>query len=138
MSSGLVCDAVGKRLVISFFYTGSRRIVEPHVLGYDHGGDLTLYAWQVSGCNGQSWRNFHFDKMHGIALTGAHFSDVRRGFNPNDWALTQVICCVSQQAGACWPEPRGLSVRRGACAACRRPSFSQHPARHADSSLSPS
>lgn len=136
MGRELIFDAIGKRSVISFFYGGSRRIAEPHVLGYDHGGDLTLYAWQLSGCNGQSWRNFHFDKMHGIALTGAQFSNVRRGFNPDDWALTQIVCCVSKHGAVCWPDPSGSSVTRGACAACQRAHLSKQLGRHPESRLS--
>jgi predicted DNA-binding transcriptional regulator YafY len=92
MSKELICDAIAKRLAISFLYKGSQRTVEPHTLGYDRSGDLTLSAWQVSGGSGQGWRDFHIDKMRGIALTATQFSGARPGYNRNDSTLAQIIC----------------------------------------------
>lgn len=92
MSRELICGAIAKQSVISFSYTGSQRTAEPHILGYDRSGDLTLSAWQLSGGSGQGWRDFHFDKMRGVALTGAQFSCARPGYNPNDSTLTRIIC----------------------------------------------
>jgi len=120
MGKQFIYDAIGARSIISFLYTGSRRIVEPHVLGYDHGGELTLYAWQPTGCNGQNWRNFHYHKIHGIALTGGYFSNARPGFDPHNWDLTEIVCCVSRPGAVCWPDPRGASLERRRCEACER------------------
>lgn len=92
MSEEIVCDAIGKRLTLSFVYSGSQRTVEPHILGYDRGGDLTLSAWQVSGGSGQGWRDFHFVKMTAIVATGTCFSAPRPGYNPNDSTLSRIIC----------------------------------------------
>jgi hypothetical protein len=121
MSAQRISDAIGNRSLLSFFYTGCRQIVEPHILGYDHAGDLTLYAWQVSGSNEQSWRSLHVDKMHGIALTGIQFSDVRPGFHAIKWSLTQIVCCVSQNETACCSTARVMSVERGVCPSCEHP-----------------
>lgn len=92
MSKELICDAITKRSAISFLYTGSQRTVEPHILGYDRGGDLTLSAWQISGGSGQGWRDFHFSKISGVALTGTQFSGPRPGYNPNDSTLSRIVC----------------------------------------------
>ena len=92
MSRELICGAIANRSVISFSYTGSQRTAEPHILGYDRSGDLTISAWQLSGGSGQGWRDFHFDKMRDIALTEIQFSGARPGYNPNDPTLAQIIC----------------------------------------------
>jgi predicted DNA-binding transcriptional regulator YafY len=92
MSNEAICNAIAKRLVISFNYTGKPRTVEPHTLGYDRDGDLTLSAWQLSGGSGTGWRDFHFKKISGFALTGSQFPGARPGYNPNDSTLTRIIC----------------------------------------------
>lgn len=92
MSKEAICDAIGKRSTLSFMYSGSQRTVEPHILGYDRGGDLTLSAWQVSGGSGQGWRDFHLAKMTAIVATGTQFSDSRPGYNPNDTTLDRIVC----------------------------------------------
>jgi hypothetical protein len=91
MSNETICDAIAKRLVISFNYTGKQRTVEPHTLGYDRAGDLTLCAWQLSGGSGPGWRDFHYKKMSGIELTGAQFPGSRPGYNPDDSTLVRIV-----------------------------------------------
>ncbi len=92
MSKDLICDAIGKRTEISFVYSGSLRTAEPHILGYDRAGELTLSAWQMTGGTGTGWRDFHVRKLSSITSTGMYFSDPRPGYNPNDTTLSQIIC----------------------------------------------
>lgn len=92
MSKELICEAIAKRSCISFFYTGSQRTAEPHIVGYDHAGDVTLSAWQISGGSGEGWRDFHVSKISGIALIGTPFSGPRPGYNPQDSTLSRIIC----------------------------------------------
>jgi predicted DNA-binding transcriptional regulator YafY len=91
MSRDILCDAIGKRCQIAISYSGSQRVVEPHLLGYSSKGALMLSAWQVSGGSGQGWRDFFVDKIASVALTQTNF-DARPGYNPNDPAMTQIIC----------------------------------------------
>lgn len=92
MLEGVICDAIARKAVLSFRYKGAIRRVEPHTLGYDSDGDLTLSAWQLSGGSGQDWRDFHVSKLSGLATTGENFAGPRRGYNPNDSTLTRVVC----------------------------------------------
>lgn len=87
-----ICEAISKRYILVFYYNGSRRIVEPHLLGYDSDGDLTLSSWQLTGGSGEGWRDFHVDKLSGLATTGATFSGSRPGYNPNDSTLERIVC----------------------------------------------
>ncbi|MEP1931300.1 MAG: WYL domain-containing protein [Roseibium sp.] len=65
-----LCEAIKNRQVVSFTYEHRVRTVEPHLVGYDGDGDLTLSAWQLSGGSGVGWRDFHVSKLTGLATTG--------------------------------------------------------------------
>lgn len=87
-----ICNAISELHVISFWYDGRQRTVEPHLLGVDSDGDVTLSAWQLSGGSGEGWRDFHTDKLSELAITGQIFSGPRLGYNPNDRTLDRIIC----------------------------------------------
>ena len=87
-----ICDAISELHVISFWYAARQRIVGPHLLGVDSDGDTTLSAWQLSGGSGVGWRDFHTNKLSGLATTGQSFSGPRPGYNPNDQTLDRIIC----------------------------------------------
>lgn len=87
-----ICTAIANRSVIEFQYKGQSRTVEPHLLGVDSDGDVTLSAWQLSGGSGQGFRDFHVSKLSGPSTTGATFSGPRPGYNPNDSTLVRIIC----------------------------------------------
>lgn len=86
-----ICAAIKDRKVISFRYSGTIRTVEPHLLGYDSDGDLTLSAWQLSG-TGKGWRDFHVSKLSELSTTGQSFSGPREGYNPLDSTLSKIVC----------------------------------------------
>jgi len=87
-----ICQAIENRSVISFIYDGRRRTVEPHTLGYDKEGDLTLTGWQLSGGSGVGWRDFHVAKLSALSTTGVNFERPRPGYNPNDSTLSRIVC----------------------------------------------
>lgn len=87
-----ICRAIAERKTLTFFYRGSRREVEPHLVGYDSSGDLTLSAWQLSGGSGQDWRDFHVSSLSALSITDRSFSGPRPGYNPNDKTLTRIVC----------------------------------------------
>lgn len=87
-----ICDAIRDRRVINFYYKGRTRTVEPHLVGYDRDGDLTLSAWQLSGGSGQGWRDFHVSKLSGLSITQQTFVGARSGYNPRDSTLQRIVC----------------------------------------------
>jgi predicted DNA-binding transcriptional regulator YafY len=93
MQSNLVCAAIRDRKVLQLTYSGQVRRVEPHLVGYDADGDLTLHAWQLSGTR-PGWRNFHLSKATELATIADNFSGVREGYNPSEWARRRVLCQV--------------------------------------------
>lgn len=89
-----VCRAIQNRQVIKFLYDGAWRTVEPHQLGLDHDGDLTLSAWQLSGGSGVDWRDFHIANVSGLTTAGQNFSGPRPGYNPHNSKMSRVLCSV--------------------------------------------
>lgn len=85
--------AIGERRLVSFTYKGAVRTAEPHLLGYDRSGDLTLSAWQTSGPR-PGWRDFHVAKMIGLSIAGQTFARPRPGYNPMDTTLARVIARI--------------------------------------------
>ncbi|MBX7501358.1 WYL domain-containing protein [Qipengyuania sp. YG27] len=87
-----ICDAIRDRKIISFYYKGRTRVAEPHLVGYDRDGDLTLSAWQLSGGSGQGFRDFHINIMSNLTIMPQSFSGARPNYNPNDSTLGRILC----------------------------------------------
>lgn len=92
MSQDTICKAIREQKLLSFMYSGRRREVEPHLLGYDSDGDLTLSAWQLEGGSGQGWRDFHVSKLSGLTIGLTGFAGARPGYNPNDETIARIVC----------------------------------------------
>lgn len=92
MSQYQLCDAIRQRRVVRFIYKGVARTAEPHTVGYDRDGDLTLCAWQLSGGSGQGFRDFHVAKLSGLSITDQCFARPRPKYNPNDRTLSRIVC----------------------------------------------
>lgn len=89
-----ICDAIKGMKVIEFRYKGAWRSVEPHALGINARGKLTLCAWQLTGGSGADWRDFHFDLIGDVVVTNEEFDGPRPGYNPCDKTLVSVICSI--------------------------------------------
>ena len=86
------CEAIRDQLLVEFLYKGSIRRVEPHAVGYDTKGHLTLSGWQLSGGSGQDWRDFHLSLVSQVVVLTQRFAGPREGYNRNDKTLTRVVC----------------------------------------------
>lgn len=94
IGSGELCQAIANKRIVTFWYEGRMRTVEPHLVGYDSDGDLTLSAWQLSGGSGTGWRDFHVSKLSSLATTGQTFLGPRLGYNPRDETIDRVVCRI--------------------------------------------
>jgi len=86
------CDAIRDRRIITFRYKGTVRTAEPHLVGYNSDGDLTLSAWQLSGGSGQGFRDYHVKKVSGLTISKQSFVGPRPDYNPVDKTLPRIIC----------------------------------------------
>ncbi len=91
MSQQTICAAIRDKKCLRFRYKNEVRVVEPHLLGYDSDGDLTLSAWQVSGTR-PDWRDFHVAKISGLTTTEQNVLKPRQGYNPRDETIDRVVC----------------------------------------------
>lgn len=88
----IICEYIKNKSVISFTYKGTIRVVEPHLLGYDSNGDLTLSAWQLSGGSGQGFRDFHVSNISYVTTTNKSFESARQGYNADDQTVSRIVC----------------------------------------------
>lgn len=86
----IISTAIKTRRVIEFRYKLLKRRVEPHTLGYDKRGRLTLQGWQLTGWN-RGWRNYRLDKLDNLATTDRSFDEPRQGYNRTDPTLSQIL-----------------------------------------------
>ncbi len=91
MSSRLP-DAIRQKQVVEFAYAGGSRTVEPHAVGYDDAGRLTLTGWQLTGKNGPGLRDFPVKSMRLLTVTGRRFDGPRPEYQPEQTNLRKVVC----------------------------------------------
>lgn len=89
----IIAAIQGKRL-LSFTYDGQPRIVEPHTLGIDTKGHLTLCAFQVGGGSrsgaSTGWKNFRVEGMSDLAVLSARFIAPRPEYARFDKAFREI------------------------------------------------
>ena len=85
-------DAIRQRRVVEFAYAGGSRTVEPHAVGYDDAGRLTLTGWQLSGKNGPGLRDFVVKSMRLLTVTGQRFEGPRPDYDRDGTGLRKVVC----------------------------------------------
>ena len=85
-------QAIREKHVVSFFYDGYQRTVEPHALGIDTQDNEALCAWQLTGKPGAfpAWRFYLVSKMNGITVQASTFPRPRDGYSKNDERLRNI------------------------------------------------
>lgn len=93
-----ICEAIRKREVVQFTYSGSSRTAEPHCHGTSRAGHEVLRAYQTAGSSKSGvsvgWKLFEVRKMSGVHPTGETFAVTRSGYDRNDEHMASVHCCV--------------------------------------------
>ena len=92
MSKAAIVQAITERLVMEINYSGEARRVEPHLLGINKTGTLTLSAWQLTGKSGIGWRAYSVAKIDSMQITEDRFMSTRPDYNPNDSTMAEIIC----------------------------------------------
>lgn len=93
--NNLIFNAISNKELLSFYYGGGNRIVEPHCYGINTAGHEVLCAYQVSGFSKSGakppWRSFQVSKMSAIMATEEHFTGARRGYRRGDSRMTRIF-----------------------------------------------
>jgi hypothetical protein len=91
----IVISAIKNRHVLSFFYGGALRTVEPQTYGISTAGHPVLRGYQVAGGSktGQTvgLRLYELAKMEGLKDTGRRFAKAQPQHRPKDSAMSKVI-----------------------------------------------
>ncbi len=95
-SVDLLKRAIEQRCVIAFNYNGSKRVLEPHQLGYSRfAKKLTLVGYQLSGYSESNrlppWRQFSVAKMHDVLILSRDIKVNRIGLDQSGFALNRPI-----------------------------------------------
>lgn len=85
-----VRTAIAERRLLVFRYNDVKRSVQPHILGTDRGGHLSLSGWQIAG-TGVGWRLFHLDHVELLGLSEKRFGRPAPGYNPADPSFVTVL-----------------------------------------------
>jgi hypothetical protein len=90
------CQALRSGVCLEIQYDGYIRVVEVHAVGFSTAGKALMRVWQVSGgsVSGEpsGWKLLRLDETRGVSLTSEVSQAPRRGYKPNDPAMTRVAC----------------------------------------------
>jgi hypothetical protein len=96
--NAVLVSAIKYKEVLSFFYEGEQRIVEPQTYGISTTGDPVLRARQIGGGSRSGQRRmaklFNVTKISALKKTGAHFEDALPEHNPDDSAMTRIFASL--------------------------------------------
>jgi len=91
-----ICQAIKKKRVIQFTYTGELRIVEPQCHGMSTAGKEVMRGFQTGGSSRSSRsiaeKLFEVSKISELSETGDTFSRPGPHYNPNDQGMIYVHC----------------------------------------------
>jgi hypothetical protein len=81
--------------VVELVYHGSRRSVEPYLVGIHQAGEAILLGYQTAGLGRSGdvpgWRTFIIAEVAEAVLTDRSFVALRPDFNRNDSRMTEIF-----------------------------------------------
>ena len=93
-----ICDAIASKAILSIFYDGGTRVIEPHCYGVSTAGNEVLRCYQISGHSNSGknsgWKLLRTDQISAMANTGDIFIEPRPHYNPNDKHMTRIYCSL--------------------------------------------
>jgi hypothetical protein len=96
----LLCSAIRHWRVITFYYDGGRRTVEPYIHGSSAAGHDLLSGYQTAGYSRSGapagWKTFRLDELSGLAMTDQVFAATRPEYDPGREEKMATIYCRVQ------------------------------------------
>lgn len=93
-----ICNAIKARAVLTLWYDGGMRTVEPHCHGFSTAGNEVVRVFQSGGFSNSgaptAWKLLDVGKIRNLQQTTATFPNNRPGYNANDSAMRSVHCHV--------------------------------------------
>ena len=96
----LLCSAIRYRRIVTFYYDGGRRTVEPYCHGASEAGHELLRGYPTAGYSRsgapQGWKMFRLDELSGLALTDKVFATNRLEYDPcREEKMTTIYCRIT-------------------------------------------
>ncbi len=99
-----ICRAIDGRRLLMFSYSGTVRVVEPHLYGVTTAGHEALSAWMRPGWSRVDpeggWRMFRQDGVTALQILPEAFEGPRPDFNPADPHFHEIYCSVARPSPA--------------------------------------
>jgi len=94
-----ICSAIDAKKVISFYYRGGIRFVEPFCYGlHKSTGEEVLRGYQVKGFSefGEpyGWKIYLLNEISKLMITDNTFKGDRKDYNPDDPVIKKIICRI--------------------------------------------
>jgi hypothetical protein len=95
----LLCSAIRSRRLVTFFYDGGRRMVEPYCHGASEAGHELLRGYQTAGYSRsgvpEGWKMFRLDQLSSLAMTDEVFAATRAEYDPTrDDKMSTIYCRI--------------------------------------------
>lgn len=91
-----ICDAIKKRKLLEFYYSGYHRVAEPFTFGINTKDNEVLSAFQVEGGsesgNRPMWRLFDLEKIENLQISNESFDGNRNGYRKGDTRMVRIYC----------------------------------------------
>lgn len=94
-----ICSAIDSRKVISFYYRGGIRFVEPFCCGiHKIFGNEVLRGYQIKGFsefgNPFGWKLYLVNEISKLVITDDNFKGDRKNYVPNDPMIEKIVCKI--------------------------------------------
>lgn len=93
----LICDAITRRCLLSVWWQGGTRIVQPHAYGINTKGNPMMRCWQVSGHSRsgkvQWWKPLLVNEARDFEILDETF-EPHHEYRMNDKHMTQIYCQI--------------------------------------------
>lgn len=87
--------AVQEHRIVTFWYDGLVRTVEPHTYGLNTAGHEALSGYQIAGFSRSAgrpdWRMYLLSDIRNLVVRNARFERTRPGYKSNDSRMTQIF-----------------------------------------------
>ncbi len=93
----IFCEAIKSQKRVRIVYDGTKRVIEPHTLGYDKNGNLKVRASQAGGYSesgNYDLKLFIIDKISDIKLLDENFGINSYYKSGTDKGIPEIICQI--------------------------------------------
>jgi hypothetical protein len=92
----IICQAISERDVLTFYYDGHFRKVEPHAYGITTANNEALRCYQTLGSSRSGtvpgWHLMLIEKISALVVMPENFSGPRPGYQRGDKDMPTIFC----------------------------------------------